>query len=140
MTLEGLESGRFEMESSRTLFFTRCKERSHFPDPPSRYHLSFDRLMTQSKPKGCVAFDRSARSTLRLSTGLRRIFHTPQASLLGAPADSGIFDLQTDSDTLLMPRDSPKALTFHTATEFDGGFRQLRPACRGGPWPPRDSA
>ena len=73
------------------------------PDPPSRHHLSrasrdcrsaaFDHEPFSSelrvellRPNGAhaEAFDRSSRSTLRLSTGLRRIIHTIQPSLLGA--------------------------------------------------------
>jgi hypothetical protein len=33
------------------------------PDPPSRRHLPFDRLMALSKSKGFVALDRFSRST-----------------------------------------------------------------------------
>jgi hypothetical protein len=47
----------------------------------------------------CVAFDRST---------LRRILHTPQASLPQRLA----------SDTLLAPRVSPKSIDFHTNTEI----------------------
>jgi hypothetical protein len=66
-------------------------------DTPSRHHLPFDRLTALSKPKGGVAFDRSSRSTLRLSTGLRRI----------APYASVVAPRRLAPNTLLVIRNTP---------------------------------
>jgi hypothetical protein len=81
------------------------------PDPPSRCHLPFDRLMALSKSKGCVAFPSSAVACyggravaspcgvllIRLSSAL--LPHTAAGSAMR----------RLTSNTLLVPRVDPKS-------------------------------
>ena len=89
------------------------------PDPPSRCHLPAKRDLGS-----CVAFGRFSRSTLRLSTGLRRITYTPQSALLPRTT-AGSTMRRLASNTLLEPRALQNPLSLVHKQEFDGGFREV---------------
>jgi hypothetical protein len=105
------------------------------PDPPSSYHLPFDRLMALSKSKGCVAFPSSAvacyggralasPSLLRVGISLAQLAAYCLYASVGPPrrprSKSGICDLHLTACWCPGLSLNPKLSL--PMNRFDGGF------------------